>query len=67
MRNDHTFGCMKPPLRVIGEVRTADSGKLLFQLADNGGEAVIMLKLRGIETVYCLPINTLSTFFNKLM
>jgi len=43
MKTDCTFGCVGRSYRVLGEVRTSDSGKLLFQVADNGSEAVILL------------------------
>lgn len=62
-----TLGCTRNRCRILGEVRTADSGKLLFQVADNGGEAVILLKPRGSDCVYCCTIHELSCFISDMM
>lgn len=67
MKTDCTFGCVGRSYRVLGEVRTSDSGKLLFQVADNGSEAVILLKPRGTEKVYCFPLSDLSSFINTIL
>ena len=50
--------------RVVCEVRTADGGKLLFQVADNGSETAILLKQRGDEHVYCCTLSQISGFIN---
>jgi len=50
--------------QVVCEVRTADGGKLLFQVADNGSETAILLKQRGDEHVYCCTLSQISCFIN---
>lgn len=52
--------------RIIGEVRTADSGKLLFQVADNGAEAFILLKPKGSNYVYCCPMSDISCLISGM-
>lgn len=59
-------GCLQNRYRILGEARTADNGKLLFQVADNGKEVVILLKPKGSDCIYCCAIHELSCFINAI-
>lgn len=52
-------GYEKPDWPVLAEVRTPDYDKLLFQVADNGTEPLLLIKPKGIRTVYGLSVSAL--------
>lgn len=59
MRTIYPSGYEKPDWPVLAEARTPDQDKLLFQVADNGTEPLLLIKPKGIRTVYGLPMSAL--------
>lgn len=57
-----TPGLPMVPLCIIGEARTHDNGKLLFKIATEDGEALLLIKIKGIKEEYYLPISELNAF-----
>lgn len=47
---------------IIGEARTHDNGKLLFKIATEGSEALLLIKIKGHKDEYYLYIRELNDF-----
>lgn len=62
MSKSCTPGLPMVPLCIIGEARTHDSGKLLFKIATEGSEVLLLIKIKGIKDEYYLSINELNAF-----
>lgn len=62
MSKSYTPGLPMKPLCIIGEARARNNGKLLFRIATEGNEALLLIKIKGIEDEYCLPVRELNAF-----
>ena len=53
-------------LRTLGEVRTSDSGKLLFCIVTDGNEPAIVIKPRGTQATYYISLREIQQFLHKI-
>ena len=49
-------------MKIIGEVRTKDAKKLLFQIGKEKEDFFLLIKPRGIERTYSIPLQTIMNY-----
>lgn len=64
MQDYHASNHSSDHLRIIGEARTSDHGKLLFKIAVNGAEVFLLIKTKGNKNEYRISIRDLTAFFS---
>lgn len=53
-------------VQLVGEVRAEDTGKLLFCIAEDGDDYLLLIKPRGTHIVYNIPLKEIVLFLQDL-
>ncbi len=59
MHTIYLSNSINPDGSVLMEARTPEHGKLLFQVVNSENGPMVMIKPKGIRTVYGLPVSEL--------